>query len=90
MSKRDGKSPDTKLNYMSIETVVTDIVERSALGLVSVYNMQPKDSFDMQDISMFQGALQDLVKGYATRCDAQLQKLLFPRWDLTCHPLARR
>ena len=67
----------------------TDYLKRSALGLVSVYNLLPKDILDMLDISKFQGALQDLVKTYATRGDAQWQKLLSPRWDLTSHPLAR-
>jgi hypothetical protein len=67
-----------------------EYISRSALGLVSVYNLLPENMLDIQDISVFQGALQDLVKGSASRGDGFWQKLLSPRWDLTCHPLAKR
>ena len=52
-----------------------DILQRSAFGLVRMYNLLPQKIIDMKDISLFQRALQNIVK---SRCEART-----PFWQLT-------
>jgi hypothetical protein len=65
----------------------TEYVKRSALGLVSVYNLLPHDMLAMDSVSMFQGALQAMIKARASSGEAEWQKSLSPRWNMTHHPL---
>ena len=66
----------------------TEYVKRSALGLVSVYNLLPCYVLALESVSVFQGALQNMLKMRATTGVYEWPKLFSPRWDLTQHPLA--
>ena len=57
--------------------------------VVSVYNLLPRDMLALQDVSLFQGALQAVVKERAKTGELHWQKILSPRWDLPLHLLAR-
>ena len=63
------------------------VIDRSAFGLVAVYNMLPKEVVEHEDVSLFQGALQSLVKERALSGSEAWRKLLSPRWQRWQHPL---
>ena len=65
----------------------TDYIGRSSLGLVSVYNLLPWNTVVMDDVSKFQGALQNLVKERAIAGDCRWDELFSPRIEMGHHPL---
>ena len=67
----------------------TEYLKRSALGLVSVYNLLPATVVVVDCVSVFQGALQALVKERALASCEDWQDTLSPRIDLWRHPLMR-
>ena len=58
------------------------------LGLVSVYNLLPKDIVEESGtVSEFQSKLQILVMARARQGVDDWQQLLSPRWNIARHPL---
>ena len=67
-----------------------EILKRSALGLVAIYNLLPAEVVLETDVSRFQGQLQLLLKGAATARHPRWRRLFSPREVLTSHPLRQR
>ena len=57
----------------------TEYVKRSALGLVSVYNLLPCYVLALESVSAFQGALQNMLKMRAMTGASEWQKFFSPR-----------
>ena len=57
----------------------TELLKRSPLGLVKVYNSLPQHAVDKGCVSTFQGVLQDLVKEAARNQVENWHLLLSPR-----------
>lgn len=65
-----------------------DIMRRSALGMIRVYNLLPQDTVSEQSVSSFQHNLIDLVRDRVVASDNRWNYLLSPRWPLfNHHPL---
>ena len=64
-------------------------IDRSALGLVSVYNLLPQTVVDATSVSDFQHSLQALVRGRATSGHPDWPCTLSPRLSILSHPLSR-
>ena len=62
-------------------------VRRSALGLVPVYNMLPRELPTIPDVSSFQRALQEMIKIAAAAERPEWENLLSPRTPMYRHPL---
>ena len=71
--RRDSKSP---------------LIKRSALGLVTIYNMLPHSSRSAKSVSAFQKSLQGAVTKYAASGYPLWSDVLSPHLSLTSHPLA--
>ena len=67
----------------------SELLSRSALGLVSVYNLLPQDFVNATDVSSFQKRLQCLVKTQAEAGKAGWSDILSPRVTLYNHPIRR-
>ena len=67
----------------------TDYVNRSILGLVSVYNLLPWRVVATQEVSVFQASLQNLVKEQALHGDIRWDEMLSPRGEVWHHALMR-
>ena len=63
------------------------VVKRSALGLVSIYNMLPAEIMEAKTVKCFQGLLQDLAKDCASRSLPQCDSIYSTRHMLHAHPL---
>ena len=71
------------------KTCNAPLIRRSALGLVSIYNMLPPKTIAQKSVSAFQKSLQSIVIKYAeSGCPVWLN-LLSPRLPLSSHPLTR-
>jgi hypothetical protein len=64
------------------------LVRRSALGLVAVYNLLPPNVVEASNVSTFQGNLQRMVLECARSGYEEWSSLLSPRVALASHPLA--
>ena len=64
-----------------------DLIQRSALGLVSVYNMLPQAVIDTTSLKHFQHLLQQMVKIAAQQSHPLWQSLLSPRLPVVGHPI---
>ena len=64
------------------------LIKRSALGLVSIYNMLPQKVVKSKSVSAFQHGLQEIVSSFAVAGHPQWSEALSPRIPLTSHPLA--
>ena len=64
-----------------------ELVRRSALGLVAVYNLLPGDVVSAKTVKDFQTSLQDLVKARAAAGCEDWKQTLSPRTPLWRHPL---
>ena len=64
-----------------------NVIRRSALGLVAVYNLLPPEVVKLKDVKGFQRALQDLVKKRAEQNCEDWELTLSPRVPLWNHPL---
>jgi hypothetical protein len=67
-----------------------EILKRSALGLVAIYNLLPASAVEALNVSTFQSRLQLLVKDAATARQPNWQHHLSPRLCLNTHPLRGR
>ena len=63
------------------------IIKRSALGLVAIYNMLPREIVAAKSVQLFQRELQSMVSKCAQSGHPQWQELLSPRLALETHPL---
>ena len=66
------------------------LVRRSALGLVAVYNLLPAKVVEASSVSTFQGNLQKMVLDCAKSGCEEWSSLLSPLVALATHPLAWR
>ena len=64
-----------------------NVIRRSALGLVAVYNLLPAEVVRATDVKSFQKELQQLVKARARANCEDWQLTLSPRLPLHNHPL---
>ena len=64
-----------------------NVVRRSALGLVTVYNLLPATVVHLEDVKDFQRALQELLKERATEGCEDWAQTFSPRLPLHRHPL---
>ena len=81
---RSGHSSD----YVFPGSKPSEYIWRSALGLVSVYNLLPPDVvLGSATVSIFQAKLQDLTKSRARQGASDWPNLLSTRWNLLHHPL---
>ena len=64
-----------------------NVIRRSALGLVAVYNLLPPEVVKLKDVKGFQRALQDLVKKRTEQNCEDWELTLSPRVPLWNHPL---
>ena len=65
----------------------SELLCRSALGLIAVYNMLPSRVVDVASVSEFQSALQSIVRDAACRQCDNWEAILSPRHAIYCHPL---
>ena len=63
------------------------VVKRSALGLVSIYNMLLTEIVEAKNVKCFQGLLQDLARDCASRSHPQWDSIYSTRHMLHTHPL---
>ena len=66
-----------------------NILARSALGLVRVYNLLSQELVNAKSVSSFQGALQNIVKSRAAQGRPDWADTFSPRMPLLTHPLRR-
>ena len=66
-----------------------EIARRSAIGLISIYNLLPQGAVDNECVSAFQAYLQNMVKHNAIRGHEEWRRWFSPRLPLHCHPLAQ-
>ena len=64
-----------------------ELVRRSALGLIKVYNLLPKEVVAPTEVKDFQRKLQELVKERAVADCNDWKRTLSPRVEWWCHPL---
>jgi len=64
-----------------------DVLKRSFLGLVDVYNLLPEEAVQITTVQDFQRYLQELVKEAALSNVCLWRKLFSPRHALSDHPL---
>ncbi len=65
-----------------------DVMRRSALGSIRVYNLLPQDIVDQPSVKEFQRALTNLVQGRVVARDSRWKVVLSPRHPLFLyHPL---
>ena len=62
-------------------------MRRSALGLVSVYNLLPQEAVDAPTVSSFQAGLQSMLKDFASAGYSNWDSLFSPRVPLFRHLL---
>ena len=62
-------------------------LRRSALGLVSIYNLLPQDVVEAETVAQFQCLLQSMLKDSASRDLRGWQDLFSPSMSLFAHPL---
>ena len=62
-------------------------VKRSALGLVSIYNMLPTEIVETKSVSCVHGLLQDLAKDCASRSHPLWDSIYSTRHKLHTHPI---
>ena len=62
-----------------------DIMRRSALGMIRVYNLLPQDVVELSAVNKFQTALTNIVRGRVLAGDHRWKVVLSPR-----HPLFQR
>ena len=65
------------------------LLSRSAIGLISVYNMLPADIVGADNVSTFQQGLQNIVKKQARAGVDGWELTLSPRTATHTHPLQR-
>ena len=66
-----------------------DVVTRSALGLVSIYNMLPTEIVEASSVKLFQRLLQNFAKDCASRENPLWASLFSTNHALHSHPLLR-
>jgi hypothetical protein len=66
-----------------------DVVKRSALGAVSVYNLLPAEVIAAPAVGTFQGKLQSLLRSALDSGDPSWELLSSPRLTLVNHPITR-
>ena len=64
-----------------------EIGRRSALGLISIYNMLPQSIVESRTVAAFQSGLQEMVKAEALSGNVMWRQTLSPRLSLLTHPL---
>ena len=64
-----------------------EVLRRSALGLVAVYNLLPPDVVQAETMKNFQGNLQELLKARANSGREDWPETFSPRTPLWKHPL---
>ena len=72
-----------------LEGKFLEIARRSALGLVSVYNLLPQDLVDCTNVKAFQRLLQNLAKDTCRRNVFKWEQIFSPRVDFYTHPLLK-
>ena len=63
------------------------LTKRSALGLVAIYNMLPRNVVGIQTVPAFQKCLQGIVCKYAKSGHPHWSEVFSPRLPLASHPL---
>ena len=69
------------------ESIGGELVKRSALGLVAVYNLLPEYCTNNKTVKHFQTTLQELLKRWAQEGANDWKDTLSPRIPLERHPL---
>ena len=64
-----------------------EIIRRSVLGLIAVYNILPQEVVDSENVSEFQSALQTLLKSRARAGLSDWRETFSPRTPMYMHPL---
>ena len=64
-----------------------DILARSGLGLIRVYNLLPQAAVDLPSVSSFQRFLQDMMLQRANEGVAHWASTFCPRLPIVGHPL---
>ena len=64
-----------------------EVIRRSALGLIAVYNKLPQTAVDAENVSDFEGALQTLLKQRAKAGRMDWRITFSPRMPMYMHPL---
>ena len=67
-----------------------EIVRRSVLGLIPIYNLLPQEIVDANSVRLFQRALSNLVKHRALSGFSNWQATFSPRIPIISHPLYPR
>ena len=67
----------------------SELLSRSALGLVSVYNLLPQVIIESSEVKLFQSRLQHIVKYQASVGSDGWSRILSPRLALHSHPVRR-
>ncbi len=66
-----------------------EVLRRSALGLIGVYNLLPPDVVDAASVQSFQRLLQALVQRAEWTSVPNWHRVLSPRLEMASHPLPR-
>ena len=64
-----------------------EVLKRSALGLIAVYNLLPAEVVEANNVSSFQSRLSALLRSAQQRGCPRWQRLFSPREELARHPL---
>ena len=88
-SARIASNLHTRQRELLIENTQLGVIERSAFGLVRIYNMLPQHLVDSTDVSIFQAKLQDIVKIRARSACVDWANTYCPRMPLDTHPARR-
>ena len=88
-SARIASNLHTRQRELLIENTQLGVIERSAFGLVRIYNMLPQHLVDSTDVSIFQAKLQDMVKIRARSACVDWANTYCPRMPLDTHPARR-
>ena len=86
LTRRAGKNHDKQLEDPRKGTF-PELVRRSALGLIAVYNLLPADLVEEKTVKGFQSKLQGHLKERAAAGCEDWAETLSPRVPLWKHPL---
>jgi len=72
------------------QSIGGELVKRSALGLVAIYNLLPERCTRLKSVNMFQKELQTILKEFAIEGGFDWADTFSPRVALNKHPLKKR
>ena len=88
LTRRTARSHDKQLKDVR-EGRFTEVIRRSALGAIAVYNMLPQAVVDIETVKMFQSTLQKMIRDRMHLGETNWALLLSPRVPMYRHLLRK-